>query len=365
MVVGSRIIGFSGGGGGGGSKIAVIKAISLDVTDTIIGYRKPIGQIYADAAKWLGLKDSDVPLDDLMTKAFYSSFKEMSKEHPMYGHASNRSYRGREWWRATVEKTFAKAINTGISSHHPNHQLPPLTPLTRVQMDMLFRRIYQEFACRETYELLPDAADFFDKFQSIRTSRGPGQKNNELGKSNGNEPPSPSPSFLSPPPAPPLLVTLGITTNAPLRTVETILPLLGCHRLFDWSVTSEDVGREKPHRDIFSRTLEMARLRDPSVQRENVLHIGDHFLNDFLGARSFGFEALYLDRDSPTGSETDYDALLFKYMENKEKFSGDDSESSSSSSSSSSRNRMSKDEIQKWTIRKLDESLKFVFSDKI
>ncbi len=46
MVVGSRIIGSSGGGGGGGgAKMAVIKVISLDVTDTIIGYRKPIGKI--------------------------------------------------------------------------------------------------------------------------------------------------------------------------------------------------------------------------------------------------------------------------------------------------------------------------------
>lgn len=353
MVVGSRIIGSSGGGGGGGgAKMAVIKVISLDVTDTIIGYRKPIGKIYADAAKWLGLKDSDVPSDDLMTKAFYSSFKEMSKEHPIYGHASNRSYRGREWWRATVEKTF---VNATGSRRHPNHQPPP--PLTRVQMDMLFRRIYQEFACRETYDLLPDAVKFFDKFQSIaRTSHGHSRK--DLRKSTSNAPPPPPPPPLTSSSSLPLTLTLGITTNAPLRTVETILPLLGCHRHFDWSVTSEDVGREKPHRDIFSRTLEMARLKDPSVRRENVLHIGDHFLNDFCGARSFGFEALYLDRDSPAESETDYDALLKKYMENREKFGGDDC-------NSNSRNSINKDEIQKRTIRKLDESLKIFFPDKI
>jgi putative hydrolase of the HAD superfamily len=242
-----------------------------------------------------------------MTQAFFISFKSMSRQHPIYGLRSPSTFRGREWWKATVAATFAKAI-------------PDQSPLTQVQIDMLFRRIYQEFACPETYMLLPDAARFFEKFKNIVK---------------GSESSSP-------------LITLGITTNAPLRTVETILPLLNCHRNFDWSVTAEDVAREKPHRDIFAKALEMARMKDPSIKPDEVLHIGDHFVNDYCGAKSFGFKALYLDRDSTPGSMPDYDALMKKYSDNQDKFG------------ESCHLSLKLDEIEKETIRQLDESLRFI-----
>jgi FMN phosphatase YigB (HAD superfamily) len=40
--------------------------------------------------------------------------------------------------------------------------------------------------------------------------------------------------------------SLGILTNSPIRTVETTVPLTGIHNLFQWFVSCQDIGVEKP-----------------------------------------------------------------------------------------------------------------------
>ena len=88
--------------------------------------------------------------------------------------------------------------------------------------------------------------------------------------------------------------TMGITTNTPIRTVETVLPMLGLHEYFKWFVCCRDVGVEKPGREIFDRTFSEAQFWHPELRREEVLHIGDSLAADFCGARAAGFQALFL-----------------------------------------------------------------------
>ena len=90
--------------------------------------------------------------------------------------------------------------------------------------------------------------------------------------------------------------TKGITTNTPIRTVETVLPMLGLHEYFNWFVCCRDVGVEKPGREIFDRTFLEAQFWHPELRREEVLHIGDSLAADFCGARAAGFQALFLGK---------------------------------------------------------------------
>jgi FMN phosphatase YigB (HAD superfamily) len=80
----------------------------------------------------------------------------------------------------------------------------------------MFRRVYQHYGSPDGYEILPDARDFLN-WVSSASSAPTGKK-----------------------------YSLGILTNAPIRTVETILPLKGIHEQFDWFLSCQDIGKEKP-----------------------------------------------------------------------------------------------------------------------
>jgi FMN phosphatase YigB (HAD superfamily) len=95
-------------------------------------------------------------------------------------------------------------------------------------------------------------------------------------------------------------VLLGITSNTPTRHMESVLPMLGIHDQFHWFTCSQEVAAEKPSPAIFEDAYRKAKFWIPDLQKHQVLHIGDSLACDFCGAKSFGFQALLLDRsDNP------------------------------------------------------------------
>ena len=60
----------------------------------------------------------------------------------------------------------------------------------------------------------------------------------------------------------------------------------------DFSITSQEVGAEKPDPLIFERALERA-----GAQPENAVHVGDQITSDVAGALNVGINAVLLDRD--------------------------------------------------------------------
>lgn len=138
------------------------------------------------------------------------------------------------------------------------------TQYTEEEFDRFFRRVYQHYGSLDGYEKLPDASPFLEWLK------------------NQNQ------------------YSLGITTNTPVRTVETVLPMLGVHDYFQWFLCSQDIGFEKPEKEIFEKTYERALFWTPDLKREEILHIGDSMAADFCGAKAAGFQALLLDRsDNP------------------------------------------------------------------
>ena len=215
-----------------------VRAISLDITGTLITHKGSIVQHYVDAAVWAQLDNP--PSVDEMKPAFKEAYKERFLASPCFGGAEGIS--GRDWWRGTARRVMELCGRSYAEE----------------DFDRWFRRVYQHFGSPNGYEVLPDAATFLNKIPD---------------------------SYL-----------LGICSNTPNRHSASVLPMLGIHEQFKFFASSQDVGHEKPHKEIFEDAFRQAQFWLPDLKREEVLHVGDSLACDFCGAKAFGFQALLLDR---------------------------------------------------------------------
>ena len=69
--------------------------------------------------------------------------------------------------------------------------------------------------------------------------------------------------------------------------------------MFELSVVSGEVGIDKPDPRIFDVMCERMK-----VKPEDCLYIGDNYVNDVLGARNAGWNAIYLNRLRLASDET-------------------------------------------------------------
>ena len=220
-----------------------IRAVSLDITGTLLATREPVVKSYHDAAAWARL--SHVPSQEELKRGFKVSYKERNLESPCFGGEEGIS--GREWWRETVRRVL----------HHAN----PERTYSDEEFDRYFQRVYQHFGGPLGYEILSDAGRFLDAMEASDSE-----------------------------------VLLGITSNTPRRHIDSVLPMVGIHDRFRWFTCSQEVGREKPSLEIFESSFRKARFWLPDLRKDEVLHVGDSYECDYCGAKRYGFQALLLDR---------------------------------------------------------------------
>lgn len=230
-----------------------VRAISLDVTGTILAHRYPIFQTYAEAAAWA--KIPGAPTAEALKPAFKKAYYKALTDWPCFGHSEGLS--SRQWWVRTVKLALA---NCGCQT-------------TDVEFNRFFRRVYQHYGCLDGYIELPDAKPFC----SWAEGRG---------------------------------LSLGVTTNTPGRTMDTVVPMLGFNDHFRWFTCSQEVGEEKPHQAIFDEAHRQADFWVPGIRREEILHVGDSLEADFCGARAAGFQAIHLDRSESKVKVTKYQDWL-------------------------------------------------------
>lgn len=104
--------------------------------------------------------------------------------------------------------------------------------------------------------------------------------------------------------------TLAILSNWPLAaTIDRYVAAAGWDRHFRAVVVSQRVGTIKPHPRIFAAALEQLGRPRPA----DVLHVGDDWAADVVGAKRAGWRAAYLHgppADSPLpSSERDAEAV--------------------------------------------------------
>ena len=84
---------------------------------------------------------------------------------------------------------------------------------------------------------------------------------------------------------------LAILTNGSPISQRRKLESTGILDLFELSVVSGEVGIDKPDSRIFDVMCDKL-----NVKPEDCLYIGDNYINDVLGARNAGWQAIYLNR---------------------------------------------------------------------
>jgi putative hydrolase of the HAD superfamily len=141
---------------------------------------------------------------------------------------------GRRWWHALVAETFR--------------------PLGMPQpFDVFFDELYRLFADPAVWRVYPEV---FEVLQALST-RG---------------------------------LIMGVLSNWDIR-LGPLLEGLSLMPYFDHVILSAVVGWEKPHRRIFDSALEQA-----GVPASEVLHVGDSYQQDVIGAQEAGMYAVWLRR---------------------------------------------------------------------
>ncbi|MCH6560382.1 noncanonical pyrimidine nucleotidase, YjjG family [candidate division KSB1 bacterium] len=84
--------------------------------------------------------------------------------------------------------------------------------------------------------------------------------------------------------------SLGILSNGFPRVQESKLSRLELQSYFEYKIYSEDVGVAKPYPGIFSEAA-----RKANSKPFETVYIGDSYENDIVGAKNFGWQAIFFN----------------------------------------------------------------------
>ncbi|XP_067316231.1 haloacid dehalogenase-like hydrolase domain-containing protein 3 [Pseudorasbora parva] len=166
--------------------------------------------------------------------AFRQAYRQQSRLFPNYGRAQGMD--SQVWWTGLVRGTFAQC---GVDDH--------------ALLDRLANNLYYNFCGPENWEVFPDSKS------TLKFCAALGLKQ-------------------------------GVVSNFDKR-LEGILRGCGLLTPFSFLLTSEEAGVAKPDPAIFTQALERC-----GVQASSVVHVGDHYVNDYLTSRSLGIRGYLLDR---------------------------------------------------------------------
>ena len=95
-------------------------------------------------------------------------------------------------------------------------------------------------------------------------------------------------------------VRVRLVSNAYEEDIDAILDKAGLEkRLFDIIVGVNTIKKEKPQPDIFRYACDKL-----NIEPEETLFVGDHFDNDYRGARAVGMHALLIKREERSTEDT-------------------------------------------------------------
>ncbi|XP_077386814.1 haloacid dehalogenase-like hydrolase domain-containing protein 3 isoform X2 [Festucalex cinctus] len=213
-----------------GAMRAPLRWVLWDVKDTLLRVRSSVGEQYCDEAKRMGL--SLTPAE--VNAAFHQAYRHHRSRFPNYG--IGQGLDGQSWWTAVVKATFSQC----------RVRDPAL-------LSTMALNLYRNFSKADNWEVFPDSKSTLKSCASLG-------------------------------------LQLGVVSNFDNR-LEAILRSCGLLSHFDFLLTSEAAGVEKPHAAIFERAL-----RKCGVPPTRVAHVGDDYANDYVPSRSVGIHGYLLDR---------------------------------------------------------------------
>jgi len=210
-----------------------IKAIFFDAVGTLFDVKGSVGEVYLTYAKKYGVPDTEE-----MCNALNKRFKETMRDMPAPIFSVERPEKLKQcerlWWFDVVHAVFYRV---GMFEG----------------FDDFFDEVYEAFGQATHWELFPETVEVLTHL-----------------KERGFE--------------------LGIITNFDSRFFQ-VARALHLQLFFDSVTISSLAGAAKPAAKIFLHALEQHMLNP-----DEVLHVGDHPIEDFDGAQQAGLHTVLIDR---------------------------------------------------------------------
>jgi len=210
-----------------------VKVIFFDAVGTLFDVKGSVGAVYAEYAKKYGIADSEVMVSSLNT-----AFKEVMKDMPAPIFSVERPEKLKQcerlWWFDVVHAVYYRV---GMFE----------------AFDEFFEEVFEAFGLATHWQLFPETVEVLTQL-----------------KEQGFE--------------------LGLISNFDSRFFH-VIRALEIHHLFDSVTISSLAGAAKPASKIFSYALEQHVLLP-----DEAMHVGDHRIEDFEGARQAGLHAVLIDR---------------------------------------------------------------------
>jgi putative hydrolase of the HAD superfamily len=210
-----------------------IKVIFFDAVGTLFDVKGSVGEVYLGYAKKYG-----VPATEQIKKALNEAFKQTLKDMPLPIFSVDQPEKLKQcerlWWFDVVHAVFYRV---GMFEG----------------FDDFFDEVFAAFGQSIHWELFPETREVLSQLRH-----------------QGFE--------------------LGIISNFDSRFFQ-VSRALGINGFFDSVTISSLVGAVKPAKKIFSHALDQHMLFP-----QEALHVGDHLIEDFEGARQAGLHAVLIDR---------------------------------------------------------------------
>ncbi|XP_077582875.1 haloacid dehalogenase-like hydrolase domain-containing protein 3 [Stigmatopora nigra] len=172
--------------------------------------------------------------------AFRQAYRNHSRQFPNYG--ISQGLNGHWWWTEVVKATFSEC----------RVRDPAL-------LNEMARNLYQNFSNANNWELFPDSKSALESCSSLG-------------------------------------LKMGVVSNFDNR-LEVILRGCGLLSHFNFLLTSEAAGVKKPQVAIFEEAC-----RKCDVLPTSIVHVGDHYTNDYLASRQAGIHGFLLDRTNDSNN---------------------------------------------------------------
>jgi putative hydrolase of the HAD superfamily len=210
-----------------------IKAIFFDAVGTLFDVKGSVGQVYVTYAKKYGIPDT-VEMVTTLNKTFKETMKTMPPPIFSVERPEKLKQCERLWWFDVVHAVFYRV---GMFEG----------------FDDFFDEVFEGFGQATHWQLYPETLEVLTQL-----------------KERGFE--------------------LGIITNFDSRFFQ-VARALDIQQFFDSVTISSLAGAAKPASKIFSYALEQHMLTP-----DEVLHVGDHRIEDFEGAQQAGLHTVLIDR---------------------------------------------------------------------
>ncbi|WP_419193593.1 HAD-IA family hydrolase [Kolteria novifilia] len=216
-----------------------VDAVLFDAGMTLLEPVLPVAEIYLQEARELG---TEVPQDEFVERLrglWPKLASEYRSAHPELECSEEMELQG--WWRFTHE------LSRPFATLHEQH-------------DEWLARLFQRFDDPQTWKTTPGA------LACLEACREEGRE-------------------------------AAIVSNWH-SSLHGILRGHGLDQFVTFTLTSAEIGRKKPHREIFQAALDQL-----GVNASSVVHIGDSWEEDVLGAAALGIRPVHLAKQRAASTD--------------------------------------------------------------